>query len=119
MNKVYGTSIIVSGATKDAAGEGFFFRELDFVRARGKERPIVIFELAGRKGADPEKEELCTRFAEALALFRARRFKEAREAFGVLSGPGGNGDAPSGVYLARCDEFILSPPPEDWDGAYR
>lgn len=115
MNKVYGSSIIVSGATKEAAGEGFFFRELDFVRARGKERPIVIFELAGRKGANPEKEEICARFAGALAFFRARRFKEAREAFIVLAGLG---DGPSGVYLARCDEFILSPPTEGWDGAY-
>lgn len=115
MNKVYGTSIIVSGETKEAAGEGFFFRELDFVRARGKERPIVIFELVGRKGADPEKEELCARFAEALALFRGRRFNDAREAFRALAGLG---DAPSSVYLARCDEFMQAPPPLDWDGAY-
>jgi hypothetical protein len=51
---------------------------------------------------------LSARFAEGLALFRGRRFLEAREAFRELAALG---DAPSAVYLARCDEFIQAPPP--------
>jgi adenylate cyclase len=115
MNKVYGTSILVSGATKEAAAEAFLFREVDFVRVAGKERPIAVYELAGRKGADPAKEEACARFEAALALFRARRFEEAGSAFATLSALG---DRPSAVYLERCVEFAKTPPPAGWDGAY-
>jgi len=103
MNKVYGTSIIVSGAVKEAAGEGFLFRELDFVRVRGKESPVALYELAGRKGEDPEKEELCGRFEAARALFMAKRFVEASSSFAELAG---RGDRPSALYLARCDEYL-------------
>jgi adenylate cyclase len=115
MNKVYGTSILVSGATKEAAAESFFFREVDFVRVAGKERPITVYELVGRKGADPAKEEVCSRFEAALALFRGRRFEEAGIAFASLSALG---DKLSAVYLERCVEFTRTPPSDGWGGAY-
>ena len=27
-------------------------------------------------------------------------------------------DGPSQMYVERCNEYIKSPPPEDWDGVY-
>jgi hypothetical protein len=27
-------------------------------------------------------------------------------------------DGPSRVYVARCLDFIVTPPPADWDGVY-
>lgn len=44
-NKVYGTMIIVSEYTYALVSERFVFRELDTIRVKGKNRPVVIYEL--------------------------------------------------------------------------
>jgi adenylate cyclase len=44
-NKVYGTMIIVSEYTYAAVKDRFVFRELDTIRVKGKNRPVVIYEL--------------------------------------------------------------------------
>jgi adenylate cyclase len=63
--------------------------------------------------ADATPPEHLARFAEGLALYRARRFAEAREAF--LASPE---DPPSRVFAARCEPWVNQPPPEDWDGVF-
>lgn len=44
-NKVYGTMIIVSEYTYALVKDQFLFRELDTIRVKGKNRPVVIYEL--------------------------------------------------------------------------
>lgn len=44
-NKVYGTTIIVSEATYALVKDQFIFRELDTIRVKGKNRPVVMYEL--------------------------------------------------------------------------
>jgi adenylate cyclase len=44
-NKVYGTMIIVSEYTYAMVKDQFLFRELDTIRVKGKNRPVVIYEL--------------------------------------------------------------------------
>lgn len=44
-NKVYGTMIIVSEYTYALVKDQFIFRELDTIRVKGKNRPVVIYEL--------------------------------------------------------------------------
>ena len=44
-NKVYGTMIIVSEYTYSMVKDQFVFRELDTIRVKGKNRPVVIYEL--------------------------------------------------------------------------
>ncbi len=44
-NKVYGTMIIVSEYTYAMVKDRFIFRELDTIRVKGKNRPVVIYEL--------------------------------------------------------------------------
>ncbi|ULQ59903.1 adenylate/guanylate cyclase domain-containing protein [Brucepastera parasyntrophica] len=46
-NKVYGTMIIVSEYTYAMVKDQFVFRELDTIRVKGKNKPVVIYELAG------------------------------------------------------------------------
>ena len=47
LNKTYGTEILVSAATREAAGEGFVWREIDSVRVRGRAQEVTIFEPLG------------------------------------------------------------------------
>ena len=44
-NKIYGTMIIVSEYTYARVQDRFIFRELDTIRVKGKNKPVVIYEL--------------------------------------------------------------------------
>lgn len=109
--KVYGTRTLVSEDTVREAGDAVLARELDWLRVKGRQLPVRVYELVDVGGAEPPAH--LARFAEGLALYRARRFAEAREAF--LASPG---DAPSRVFAARCEALSARPPPEDWDGVF-
>ena len=52
-NKAYGTHILVSDNTRDAAESDVAFREIDLLRVKGKLKPIRVYELLSRvdKGA--------------------------------------------------------------------
>ncbi|MFE8597662.1 adenylate/guanylate cyclase domain-containing protein [Archangium violaceum] len=109
--KVYGTRILVSEETVLAARGTVLARELDLLRVKGRQLPVRVYELVDVAGAPPPAH--LARFAEGLALYRARRFTEARERF--LSSPE---DPPSRVFAARCEALSLQPLPEDWDGVF-
>ncbi|HPO02171.1 MAG TPA: adenylate/guanylate cyclase domain-containing protein [Treponemataceae bacterium] len=44
-NKMYGTMIIVSEYTYALVRDEYIFRELDIIRVKGKNKPVVIYEL--------------------------------------------------------------------------
>ncbi|TQF17563.1 adenylate/guanylate cyclase domain-containing protein [Myxococcus llanfairpwllgwyngyllgogerychwyrndrobwllllantysiliogogogochensis] len=109
--KVYGTRTLVAEDTLLAARGVVLARELDLLRVKGKQQPVRVFELVGVAGTSPAPH--LVRFAEGLALYRARRFTEARAVF--LASPE---DPPSQRFAARCDTLLVTPPPEDWDGVF-
>lgn len=83
----------------------FFIRELDFVRVKGKSRPVRIFEL--RKG-DYDK-----RWDAALRLYREGEFKKAKALFAAM------GDEASAVFAERCDNLIrMRVGKGKWDGVF-
>ena len=64
-----------------------------------------------------EKKKVLDLFAEGRRFYKLMKFAEARDAFGraLKIDPE---DGPSKVYLARCEDYIKDPPPDDWDGVY-
>ncbi len=115
MNKLYGTAILVSEDTYRLVKDSFSFRELDLVKVKGKERPIVMYELTGLSGEEPGNYSRSA-FSDALALYRGRRFKEAKEAFEAILEK--TNDGPSLLYVNRCAEYMAAPPPQSWDGVF-
>ena len=113
-NKIYDTRVLATQATRDAAGAGLAFRELDRVRVKGKDKPVAIFELIGRPPLAATVEDRVRRFEQALQLYRQGRFDPAAELFCALAT---EGDAPSEVFAERCRDLAASPP-YDWDGVY-
>ncbi len=111
LNKYYGTHILVSEETCRQLPVGAFtLREVDRVRVKGKQQPIVMYELMlGNR-------ELLPRFEEGLERYRTRDFEKARTIFDELSAQ--YADGPSRLYRSRCDEYLELPPPDDWDGVY-
>jgi len=117
MNKIYGTSIIVSEFTYASVKDEFLFRELDLVRVKGKYKPVAIYELMAAGQGSSVLCEVSAEFGKGLTMFRARRFEEAKEVFeGIFKDH--PDDAPSALYIGRCAEYIAVPLPEDWDGVY-
>lgn len=119
VNKVYGTRILISQATADAIGSRLELREIDRLAVVGQSAPQPVFEVMGRAGAlAAPREGLRTHYAEGLAAYRGCRFDDARTAFNAAL-EGVPGDGPSLAMLARIAQFEASPPPADWDGAWR
>jgi adenylate cyclase len=117
LNKVYGTTILVSRAMRDAVGDTFAFREIDRVAVKGKERAIAIFELLGLpdEAEVRARQPLVDRYQAALASARQRRFHDA---LALLETPACADDEPSRVLAARCRAWLTSPPPADWTGVW-
>jgi adenylate cyclase len=112
LTKNYGVSLLVSDATRDAAGPGFLSRELDLVAVKGKALPVRVYELLGRADEAGRWGALIAGFESALATFRERRWAEAEAAFAALL-ERFPGDGPSKLYVKRCRAFAAEPPPAD------
>jgi adenylate cyclase len=117
LNKVYGTTILVSQTIRDAAGDHFLFREVDRVAVKGKSRAVAIFELMDTVDAPAAvaKRTLIDRYTAALRAARERRFQAA---LALLEGPQHAGDRPSQVLAGRCRAWLEAPPPPTWDGTW-
>jgi adenylate cyclase len=106
-NKTYGTTILLSAATRARAGEAIQVQEVDMVAVYGRREGVRIFELIdladGRTAAD------LAGYAGALALYREARFAEAAAAL-----DGARADGPSRWLAARCLTLAASPPAAGW-----
>ena len=47
MNKAFATNIMISQSTYDACKDRLIVRELDAVRVKGKQKPVLVYELLG------------------------------------------------------------------------
>lgn len=116
LNKNYGTDILVSENTMKAAGDAFFFRYIDSVRVKGKEKAIHIYEPLCEGNPEREIMEEAAAFEAAVHYYRKKDFNEAGRIIRGL-----NEKKPSRlymVYIDRISSFISDPPPENWDGVH-
>ncbi len=116
LTRQYGVSLLISESTREAVGNHFLVRELDGVRVKGKEKPVVIFEVMARKGSPDDTEGnqlLAERFAEALRLYRMQKWDEALDIFNALED-----DPASQIFAERCSHLKSEPPDDDWDGVW-
>ncbi len=117
-NKFYSTHIMISENTFKEAQEEIYVRELDYIKVVGKEQPILVYELLGRKGEITDQmQEVLEKYTEALALFRERDWDKARSLFRHVLKINKD-DGPAQTYIDRCTEYISTPPPKKWDGVY-
>ena len=118
MNKLYGTQILVSEATRLGAGSGFVFRPVDLVQAKGAQDALEVHELVGLSVASDPKETplladraLVARlpaWGEAIRCFRAGQFTHARAALREAGDPAQ--DPLVAAYVARIARYPDGPP---------
>jgi adenylate cyclase len=122
-SKVYGLPIIAGAQTALAARNEFAILEIDFVIVKGKTEPESVYAIIGWKEIEATEEfqrmracltELLERYRGrdwegALQLIERRRQSDEASSLGTLFE----------VYEERILAFRSSPPPDDWNGAYR
>jgi class 3 adenylate cyclase len=113
-NKLYGTRILVSEATRRQAGDAILAREVDCVRVVGRAQPVRLYEpLAPAGEASEAQRALAGRTAQAFAHYRAREFASAAREFAACAP-----DPAAEVLRARAEAFAAAPPPADWDAVH-
>jgi adenylate cyclase len=122
LNKFYGTQILASDAVRRRASTVFLFRRVDIVEAKGTSVPVTIYELMGERGEDaafyvgPETIRQATKYEQAFDFYLHRDFGDALEILKELDTE--QPDDPVVALLSRkCKQFLLKPPPPNWNGA--
>ena len=115
LNKIYGTSIIISRHTAARLDQRFVIREIDRVQVKGKADAVTIFELLGfRDGLDKKRFELVEIFESGLDLYKNGEWESAEKAF-VEALRRFPGDGPSRLYLDRTRALIRCQPSSGWE----
>ena len=117
--KFYGAQCIISEYTynslNDKQKSEFVFRELDFVRVKGKEQPLRIFELLPSAHPYNKDSQSLNQYNQAYQLYLKANFKEALEILTQLHEKYPD-DKSTKRLKETCQEYIKMPPPPDWDG---
>jgi len=112
ITKQYYVAIVISESTYNIIKDKFKCRKLDAVKVKGKKKPVTIYELC----IDYD-EKFVKQYEKALDLYFKKKFKHAitefKKALKIKKG-----DVSCNLFIDRCNEYIRSPPPKDWDGAY-
>jgi adenylate cyclase len=119
LGKAYGVEIIIGEGTAELIGNEFLVREMDKVQVKGRKQALRIYELLGVRDAvlPANQAEMLKRYAEAMMLYRERRWDEAVAKFEECLALWPQ-DGPSRAMRERCEAMREVPLPEDWDGSY-
>lgn len=117
--KYYDSKLNISNFTKEKLEKKYIFRFLDYVKVKGKNRPVEIWQVIDFGNADKVLQEELDLHHKAIELYKNSNFKEALEIFEKLE----NNENKTNkniykIYIKRCKEFMLAPP-KDFDGVYK
>ena len=94
------------------------FRPLDWIRVKGRNAPVRIYEVLDGSGEDDRWKDLLALFEAGLEAYRNRRWSFAQDAFRSVLEKYPD-DGPSRVFAERCRRYIEEEPDPAWDGVYR
>jgi adenylate cyclase len=120
--KSYGLPIIIGSRTASVARDKFAVLELDFIAVKGKTEPDVVYAIVGR--SDLASSGRFQRWRELnmnmLSRYRSRDWTGALEAIaqGLAADEENRFKTLYEVYAARIRQFQITPPPNDWNGAF-
>ncbi len=119
LNKYYGTEILISESTYEAAKEGIVARPLDWVSVKGKKTGVLVYELIGLKGEVSESgEKLVELYSLALTSYRKQDWIRAIELFEQVLQLKPR-DQPAQQMIRRCRDYQTTSAGEGWDGIHR
>lgn len=115
-NKIFGTYIMISESTNEIVKNHLLTRTLDMIRVKGKQKPVKVFELIGRK-EDEYWGDMLSTYENGIRYYRDRKWDQAVECFKFCL-KRHTDDGPTRLYLRRIYEYMKTPPAPDWDGVF-
>ncbi len=119
LTKYYGVNLMISEFTLEKLGNKareFKIRPLDLVQVKGKSKAVKIFEVIPNWNPWAKEDALLEKFHEAYERkYLNRKFTEAKAQFTEILTflPE---DKATLKLLQSTEEFLATPPPENWDG---
>ncbi|WP_445631096.1 GAF domain-containing protein [Nostoc sp. DSM 114167] len=117
VSKQYGCDIIISHNTFKPCQDNIWARELDYIRVKGRNEPVAIYELLGLRSnpIESEKLQVIEHYHKGREYYLRRDFNRARAEFALVLAADSQ-DKAAMLHLLRCQHWLQSPPTEsDWD----
>jgi len=114
-SKQYGCDIVMSESTYRPCADRVWARELDWIRVKGKNQPVSVYELVGLQPepiADQKKWAIDL-YHEGRGHYLNRKFTSAMTSFGRILEEIDNYDKPSIMHLQRCQHWLSHPPTDE------
>lgn len=116
--KYYGSKLNITNFTKDKLKENYVFRFLDYVRVKGKDEPVEIWQVLAKGFPSTRIKEELELHHKAVKLYKEKSFSEALELFKVLDSLDSEVNKNIyKIYIERCEQFIKTLP-KTFDGVY-
>jgi len=120
-NKHYHTYIMISEFTHQLIEGEFVVRYLDSLVVKGKTKPVRVYELICRTGESEgpllKNRELLHPYHQGITHYLQREWEAGLAAFEEALQIDSQ-DGPSLLFRERCLQYLDTPPPADWDGAF-
>ena len=121
--KQYGVYNFVGENIYEKTKREFVFRFLDFVKVKGKNIPVKVYELVNSKNSINNKTlKLVQLFEKGLDKYYKKKWEDALTLFQKSEEMEekftSRNTNPSLIYIERCKIFIEDPPDKNWDGVW-
>jgi adenylate cyclase len=107
------SDILIGESIHDVTSEHFVYRRVDLLTMKGKAKPVEVFTVLGDRST-PVPGWL-SKYHEAIFSYRRRNFGEAIACLKEALKEIGREDYLCEMYIRRCEEFLRTPPPSNWD----
>ncbi|MBW4660539.1 MAG: adenylate/guanylate cyclase domain-containing protein [Drouetiella hepatica Uher 2000/2452] len=107
-SKQYGCDIVISETTYEPCRHQVWVRELDYIRVKGKSKPVSIYELVGlRSEVLPDsKMRSIDLYRQGRELYLSRKFSSARTAFSQILEEINPFDKAALLHVERCGYWL-------------
>jgi adenylate cyclase len=117
--KEYGCDIVLSEYTYDLCKDRIWVRELDRTQVKGKRNAVNLYELIDQRDnpLDDKTREFLDIYASARNAYTGMEFDQAIQLFQQAQRLRPL-DKAVAVHIRRAKQYLIQPPPEDWDGVH-
>ena len=117
--KIYGTDIVISESTYRPVSDRVWTRELDFIKVKGKNNPVAVYELVGLRSetVPDQKQQVIEHYEKARQHYLNRKFALAIAGFATVLEIDSH-DKAAALHMERCQHWLTNPPIGEWDGAW-
>jgi adenylate cyclase len=117
VSKHYACDIILSDNTYKPCQDNVWARELDYIRVKGRNEPVAIYELVGLRtdAVDSRKLDAIAHYHQGREYYINREFNCAKVEFHKVLELQTH-DTAAMLHIKRCQHWLQSPPSDaDWD----